>query len=486
MKITHIVTLASLTATSAALANPYNVPVTFNDTTTFNGEATFNDAATFVDGISIGNGQDLWYSWLNTGGTTQSSAMGSEQGGIHIYSNADESASEVYDGGVHLSGTPVGVILGNTSSSDGVFRIEGLGNSSLATSLPLFELDSATDTSVFRMHDGEFRIDSVGSAYTAASASTIFSVDSLNSTASFDSLDLSVDNGSLKVDGADVLTSSTDLTSQVSGSGFMLTSAFASELSTLTSLYLSAGGEATFSNPVLVESTAPSTSSTTGALVVDGGLGVATDSYINGIRIGKGLNGYLRNTAFGDSALSSTTSGDFNTALGHLSQKRTNSGVYNTSIGASSLHFNKTGWDNTAVGVYSLYASTGSRNSSLGSQALFRMSSGSNNIAIGHEAGHKEADGSTNLTTANNCIFIGTNSRGDVSGMSNAIVIGTSAISGGSNTTVIGTASTTTTRLHGETDTDSLKVQGDTLLEGDVILSEAQGDISMGAFGSGS
>jgi hypothetical protein len=47
---------------------------------------------------------------------------------------------------------------------------------------------------------------------------------------------------------------------------------------------------------------------------------------------------------------------------------------------------------------------------------------------------------------------------------------------------VIGNANTIKTRLYGETVTDQLKVNGSTVLEGQVIISAPQGDISMGAY----
>ena len=67
-------------------------------------------------------------------------------------------------------------------------------------------------------------------------------------------------------------------------------------------------------------------------------------------------------------------------------------------------------------------------------------------------------------------------------GGTNAIAIGHGATPVGNNTTVIGNTGTISTRLHGAANLDSLNVTGATTLQGQVIIAQPQGDISMGAY----
>ncbi len=246
----------------------------------------------------------------------------------------------------------------------------------------------------------------------------------------------------------------------------------------LTTAGAASAGFLTMSNGLLnVPSTILSSSSTTGALTVAGGIGVTKDSYINGVRIGKGNNNVASNTAVGANSLSSNTSGSNNTAVGTNSQMRTTTGVWNTSVGKDALHFNNNGNYNSAVGAYSLYqVASGYGNSGFGALALFRMAVGSNNTALGSQAGYRDSS-LADLTSASDCIFVGANTRGSSSGAYNSIVIGTNAVGLGSNTTVIGNDSTTLTRLRGETELESLRVTGQVRIE------QPQGDISMGIYG---
>jgi hypothetical protein len=62
------------------------------------------------------------------------------------------------------------------------------------------------------------------------------------------------------------------------------------------------------------------------------------------------------NTAEGQNALLSLTTGGFNTALGFLSLRSDTDGSFNTAVGAGTLLMN-TGENNTAVGAGALYGS---------------------------------------------------------------------------------------------------------------------------------
>src|SRR5438067_2126718 len=185
------------------------------------------------------------------------------------------------------------------------------------------------------------------------------------------------------------------------------------------------------------------------------------------------------NTADGQGALGSLTTGLYNSAFGFLSVLSlsdanfdtgvgagallVDNGGENTAVGAGALFSNTTGYDNTAVGAFALFNSTiaglnvavgdsalvsfngttafdgantalgsialsaetsGEENVAVGRRALESLVSGSNNVAVGWRAGDNYTGGETN----NICIGSGT---GGTAGESNAIRIGDSASSGG-------------------------------------------------------
>ena len=92
------------------------------------------------------------------------------------------------------------------------------------------------------------------------------------------------------------------------------------------------------------------------------------------------------NTAEGQSALLSLTTGGFNTAVGLLSLRSDTSGQLNTAIGAGTL-LASTADENTATGAGALLSNTiGDSNTANGAFALFSNTSGSGNTALGFEA----------------------------------------------------------------------------------------------------
>src|SRR6266705_1672680 len=77
------------------------------------------------------------------------------------------------------------------------------------------------------------------------------------------------------------------------------------------------------------------------------------------------------NTAEGQNALLSLTTGGFNTAVGYYSLRSTMANSFNTAIGAGAL-FANTGENNTATGVGTLFNNnTAAFNTSSGAFALF-------------------------------------------------------------------------------------------------------------------
>ncbi len=125
------------------------------------------------------------------------------------------------------------------------------------------------------------------------------------------------------------------------------------------------------------------------------------------------------NTAEGQNALLSLTSGTFNTAVGFLSLATDTAGQFNTAVGAGTLLANvgrpttNQGIENTAVGAGALLSNTtASFNTADGAFALFSNTTGSGNTANGFQALHHNTTGSGNTATGNGALF--TNSTGAI------------------------------------------------------------------------
>ena len=122
------------------------------------------------------------------------------------------------------------------------------------------------------------------------------------------------------------------------------------------------------------------------------------------------------NTGIGYSALHANTTGSYNTASGYGALSSNSTADYNTASGYEALNTNN-GQSNTAAGYQALYSNTsGGDNTASGVHALGSNTSGSNNLAEGWHAG-------TNLTTGSNNIDLG---NVGVAAESGAIRIGTS------------------------------------------------------------
>jgi uncharacterized coiled-coil protein SlyX len=112
------------------------------------------------------------------------------------------------------------------------------------------------------------------------------------------------------------------------------------------------------------------------------------------------------NTAIGSFSLLSNTDGSFNTGVGvgtllfNVGDQSTGEGVQNTAIGAAALLFNTTGYDNTAVGTQALFSNTeGAANTATGYQALASNTTGEANTANGSSALFSNTTGYANTAT---------------------------------------------------------------------------------------
>jgi uncharacterized coiled-coil protein SlyX len=158
------------------------------------------------------------------------------------------------------------------------------------------------------------------------------------------------------------------------------------------------------------------------------------------------------NTAEGQSALLSLTTGGYNTAVGYLSLRSDTTGGFNTAIGvgtlfantadsntamgAGALFSNTIGYQNAATGAFALFANTtGFRNNAMGFGALQNHSTGNYNTAVGALALFNDQSGSSNTAFGYTALV------NNVSGSHNTD-IGDSALSNstGNSNTALGNA----------------------------------------------
>ncbi len=116
------------------------------------------------------------------------------------------------------------------------------------------------------------------------------------------------------------------------------------------------------------------------------------------------------NTAIGIASLGVNISGNYNTASGSRSLTANSTGTENTADGYSALYSDTAGSYNTAGGAYSLYANTGSYNTAYGHASLYSNTSGTFNTATGKDALYTNTTGSYN--TADGKGALATNNTG--------------------------------------------------------------------------
>ena len=158
-----------------------------------------------------------------------------------------------------------------------------------------------------------------------------------------------------------------------------------------------------------------STSSTTGALTVAGGVGIAKDSYVNGLTIGRGGGNNDRNTALGLGALDNNAStGVANTAIGRGALENNTTSDHNTAIGQDSLSANTIGYQNTAIGSQSMLKNTtGKYNVSVGVNSLYYNTVGYENTALGRSSLVRNTSGNQNVAAGCNSLFNNTTGNGN-------------------------------------------------------------------------
>ena len=117
------------------------------------------------------------------------------------------------------------------------------------------------------------------------------------------------------------------------------------------------------------------------------------------------------NTAEGQNALLSLTTGTYNTALGFFALRSNTTGNFNTATGVGTLFLN-TADGNTATGAGALLSNTiAIRNTANGAFSLFRNTAGIENIANGYQALFNNTSGNEN--TANGAFALFHNTTGN-------------------------------------------------------------------------
>jgi len=142
--------------------------------------------------------------------------------------------------------------------------------------------------------------------------------------------------------------------------------------------------------------------------------------------------GPSRNTAIGGAALFSNTAGGQNTAVGALALFHNTNADLNTAIGDSALVSNTVGFQNTAVGGWALVNNnTGNANVAIGSLVAYSNFTGGGNTAVGGGGAlFDNQSGNYNIALG---YAAGTRTTG-----SNNILIGDIGLEGESNTIRIG------------------------------------------------
>ena len=170
------------------------------------------------------------------------------------------------------------------------------------------------------------------------------------------------------------------------------------------------------------------------------------------------INAGFYNSAFGNNALYSNTTGNNNNAFGYTALYSNATGSNNNAFGYSALYPNTTGSYNSAFGNYALQANTtggsnnafgnndlhsnttGGSNNAFGNNALYANTTSGNNSAFGDSAGRYISGGSVNNTTSSNSTYLGAQTYPLANGDTNETVIGYAAVGNGSNTVTLGSS----------------------------------------------
>jgi hypothetical protein len=140
----------------------------------------------------------------------------------------------------------------------------------------------------------------------------------------------------------------------------------------------------------------------------------------------------VNNTATGSQALFSNTTGSQNTANGYVALSSNTSGGSNTATGYGALHSNTSANHNTATGYIALYSNTtGSQNTATGDRALRSNTTGFGNTANGYQALYSDTTGILNTADGYQSLYSNTTGGDNTANGNQALYNNTT---GGDNT----------------------------------------------------
>ena len=148
----------------------------------------------------------------------------------------------------------------------------------------------------------------------------------------------------------------------------------------------------------------------------------------------------VANTAIGWFSLKSDTDGSFNTAVGagtllfNIGNQGSSQGIENTAIGAAALLLNTTGAQNTAIGVAALLNNDGDSNTAIGFRALANSTTAESNTATGAFALESNTVGFGNTATGFGALLSNTDGDDNTAIGDNALVLNST----GSDNTAVG------------------------------------------------
>ncbi len=143
------------------------------------------------------------------------------------------------------------------------------------------------------------------------------------------------------------------------------------------------------------------------------------------------------NTALGDQALRSNTTGIKNTAMGYRALQDNTLGRDNVALGANCLNENISGGFNVALGFAALLRNTtGQLNMAIGQRALQDNIDGDDNVAVGKSALQRSTDrgnvaigtkAGEDLVSGSNNLILGDDAQASTTTVSNEITLGNSS-----------------------------------------------------------
>lgn len=137
-----------------------------------------------------------------------------------------------------------------------------------------------------------------------------------------------------------------------------------------------------------------------------GAVTAVSDSYFNGVRVGRGAGSVASNTVVGAGALAANTIATSNTAIGVQALEAATTGSANTAIGWRSLITVTLGANNTGVGANTLHDTSASNGTAVGANALFANTSGTDNTAVGMSALVTNTTGGQNTALGMNALYL--------------------------------------------------------------------------------